>query len=74
MFAPNVVGTANAAAAAGAMPAAARRRPDAAAGGGRAHAGRERNLGWRVAMLVPGVLMLVMAFVYCPLHPGLPAR
>jgi NNP family nitrate/nitrite transporter-like MFS transporter len=65
MFAPNVVGTANATAAGWGN-----------AGGGATQAlmpliltailsfGVEKTLGWRVAMFVPGVLMLVMAFVY----------
>ncbi len=65
MFAPNVVGTANAAAAGWGN-----------AGGGATQAlmplvlaavlylGVDSALGWRVALLVPGVLMLVMAFVY----------
>src|SRR5262245_48702230 len=65
MFAPNVVGAANATAAGWGN-----------AGGGAAQAvmplivtalisfGLERSLGWRVAMLVPGALMLVMAVVY----------
>jgi NNP family nitrate/nitrite transporter-like MFS transporter len=65
MFAPNVVGTANAAAAGWGN-----------AGGGATQTlmplimlaivsfGVEQALGWRVALLVPGVLMLVMAFLY----------
>jgi len=65
MFGPKVVGTANAAAAGWGN-----------AGGGAAQAlmpllvgavvmlGVSETLGWRVALLVPGVLMLVMAFVY----------
>jgi len=65
MFAPNVVGTANAAAAGWGN-----------AGGGMAQAlmplllgavlmlGVDKALGWRVALLVPGVLMLVMAVIY----------
>jgi NNP family nitrate/nitrite transporter-like MFS transporter len=65
MFAPNVVGTANAAAAGWGN-----------AGGGATQAlmplilaavlylGIESAYGWRVALLVPGVLMLVMAFFY----------
>ena len=65
MFAPNVVGTANAAAAGWGNT-----------GGGAAQAlmplllgavvmlGVSESLGWRVALLVPGVLMLVMAAVY----------
>jgi len=65
MFAPNVVGTANAAAAGWGN-----------AGGGATQAfmplllaavlwlGVESALGWRVALLVPGVLMLVMAVLY----------
>jgi NNP family nitrate/nitrite transporter-like MFS transporter len=65
MFAPNVVGTANAAAAGWGN-----------SGGGAAQAlmpllmaavimlGVSSTLGWRVALLVPGVLMLIMAFVY----------
>ncbi|MEX1033833.1 MAG: MFS transporter [Cellvibrionaceae bacterium] len=65
MFAPNVVGTANATAAGWGN-----------AGGGAAQAimplvlaavvmlGVSETLGWRVALLVPGVLMLIMAFVY----------
>lgn len=74
MFAPNVVGTANAAAAGWGN-----------AGGGATQAlmplilaailylGAESAFGWRIALLVPGVLMLVMAFFYwrhtqdCPL-------
>ncbi len=65
MFGPKVVGTANAAAAGWGN-----------AGGGAAQAlmpllvgavvmlGVSEKLGWRVALLVPGVLMLVMAGVY----------
>ncbi|NHZ66506.1 MFS transporter [Massilia genomosp. 1] len=65
MFAPNVVGTANAAAAGWGN-----------AGGGAAQAlmpllvgallmlGVSEALGWRVALLVPGVLMVVMAGLY----------
>lgn len=65
MFGPKVVGTANAAAAGWGN-----------AGGGAAQAlmpllvaavvmlGVNETAGWRVALLVPGVLMLVMAFVY----------
>jgi NNP family nitrate/nitrite transporter-like MFS transporter len=65
MFAPNVVGTANAAAAGWGNT-----------GGGAAQAlmpllmaavimlGVSETLGWRVALLVPGVLMLIMAGVY----------
>jgi NNP family nitrate/nitrite transporter-like MFS transporter len=65
MFAPKVVGTANAAAAGWGN-----------SGGGAAQAlmpllmaavvmlGVSESLGWRVALLVPGVMMLVMAFVY----------
>ncbi|MEC5162603.1 MULTISPECIES: MFS transporter [unclassified Janthinobacterium] len=65
MFASNVVGTANAAAAGWGN-----------AGGGAAQAlmpllmgalimlGVSETLGWRVALLVPGVLMLVMAVLY----------
>ncbi len=65
MFAPNVVGTANATAAGWGN-----------AGGGATQAlmplivtalvslGVEQQLGWRAALLVPGVLMLVMAALY----------
>ncbi|MDB5918699.1 MAG: transporter [Massilia sp.] len=65
MFAPNVVGTANAAAAGWGNT-----------GGGAAQAlmpllmaavvmlGVSSTLGWRVALLVPGVFMLIMAAVY----------
>ena len=65
MFAPNVVGTANAAAAGWGN-----------AGGGAAQAimpllmaamimlGVSETLGWRAALLVPGVLMVIMAGVY----------
>ena len=65
MFAPNVVGTANAAAAGWGN-----------AGGGATQAlmplilaallslGVEAAFGWRIALLVPGVLMLVMALLY----------
>ncbi|MES2742967.1 MAG: MFS transporter [Pseudomonadota bacterium] len=65
MFAPKVVGTANAAAAGWGNT-----------GGGAAQAlmpllvgavlmlGVSQSMGWRVALLVPGVLMLVMAAVY----------
>lgn len=65
MFAPNVVGTANATAAGWGN-----------AGGGATQAimpllfaallsfGIERSLGWRVALIVPGVLMLLMAAIY----------
>lgn len=65
MFASNIVGTANATAAGWGN-----------AGGGATQAvmpliltallsfGIERALGWRIALFVPGVLMLAMAFVY----------
>jgi MFS transporter, NNP family, nitrate/nitrite transporter len=65
MFAPNVVGTANATAAGWGN-----------AGGGATQAimpllvtalismGVEQSMGWRAALLVPGVLMLVMAVLY----------
>ncbi|MGQ0620235.1 MAG: MFS transporter [Panacagrimonas sp.] len=65
MFAPNVVGTANAAAAGWGN-----------AGGGATQAlmpliltavislGVEQVFGWRIALLVPGVLMVVMAVLY----------
>ena len=65
MFAPNVVGTANAAAAGWGN-----------AGGGATQTlmplilavivslGVEQTFGWRMALLVPGVLMLIMSFVY----------
>jgi NNP family nitrate/nitrite transporter-like MFS transporter len=65
MFAPNVVGTANAAAAGWGNT-----------GGGAAQAsmplllaallmmGVSQTMGWRLALLVPGVLMLIMAAVY----------
>jgi MFS transporter, NNP family, nitrate/nitrite transporter len=65
MFAPNVVGTANATAAGWGN-----------AGGGATQTimplvlaailtlGAEHSFGWRIALLVPGLLMLVMAFVY----------
>ncbi|HKQ15593.1 MAG TPA: MFS transporter [Steroidobacteraceae bacterium] len=65
MFAPNVVGTANATAAGWGN-----------AGGGATQAlmpllfaallsfGVEHTLGWRIALIVPGVLMLVMAVIY----------
>lgn len=65
MFAPNVVGTANAAAAGWGN-----------AGGGVAQGlmplllgavlflGVDHTLGWRIALVVPGVLMLIMAVVY----------
>ena len=65
MFAPNVVGTASATAAGWGN-----------AGGGATQAvmpllltallsfGIERALGWRIALFVPGLLMLVMAFIY----------
>ncbi len=65
MFAPNVVGTANAAAAGWGN-----------AGGGAAQAlmpllmgamimlGVSSSMGWRAALVVPGVLMLIMAAVY----------
>ncbi len=65
MFAPNVVGTANAAAAGWGN-----------AGGGAAQAvmpllmtaivmaGVSQSLGWRLALVVPGVMMLIMAVVY----------
>jgi NNP family nitrate/nitrite transporter-like MFS transporter len=65
MFAPNVVGTANAAAAGWGN-----------SGGGATQSlmplilaalvtlGVEQALGWRLALLVPGVLMLIMAVLY----------
>ena len=65
MFAPNVVGTANAAAAGWGN-----------SGGGATQAlmplilaavlylGADQAFGWRIALLVPGILMLVMAVLY----------
>lgn len=65
MFAPNVVGTANAAAAGWGN-----------AGGGATQAmmplilaaligfGVEKSFGWRAALFVPGILMLIMAVLY----------
>ena len=65
MFAPNIVGTANATAAGWGN-----------AGGGATQAimpllfaallsfGIERSLGWRLALIVPGALMLIMAVIY----------
>ena len=65
MFAPNIVGTANATAAGWGN-----------AGGGATQSlmplilaaivllGIEQSLGWRIALLVPGVLMLMMAVLY----------
>jgi NNP family nitrate/nitrite transporter-like MFS transporter len=74
MFAPKVVGTANAAAAGWGN-----------AGGGAAQAamplllgalvmaGVSETLGWRIALLVPGVAMLVMAVVYWRFTQDCPA-
>ena len=74
MFAPKVVGTANAAAAGWGN-----------AGGGAAQAlmpllvaavvmlGVSETAGWRVALLVPGVLMIVMAFLYWNFTQDCPA-
>jgi NNP family nitrate/nitrite transporter-like MFS transporter len=73
MFAPNIVGTANATAAGWGN-----------AGGGATQAfmplllaallsfGLERSLGWRVALIVPGALMLIMAVVYYRLAKDTP--
>jgi NNP family nitrate/nitrite transporter-like MFS transporter len=73
MFAPNVVGTANATSAGWGN-----------AGGGATQAlmplilaaivsvGVEQALGWRLAMFVPGVLMLVMAVLYYRLAKDTP--
>ena len=74
MFGPKVVGTANAAAAGWGN-----------AGGGAAQAlmpllvaalimlGVSESLGWRVALVVPGVLMIIMAFVYWNFTQDCPA-
>ncbi|MES2019061.1 MAG: MFS transporter [Pseudomonadota bacterium] len=74
MFGPKVVGTANAAAAGWGN-----------AGGGAAQAlmpllvgavvmlGVNEKLGWRVALLVPGVLMIIMAAVYWKFTQDCPA-
>lgn len=74
MFASNVVGTANATTAGWGN-----------AGGGATQAimplilgavvylGVEQAMGWRVALLVPGVLMLVMAFLYWKYTQDCPA-
>jgi NNP family nitrate/nitrite transporter-like MFS transporter len=73
MFAPNVVGTANAASAGWGN-----------AGGGVTQSvmpwvlaavlalGLEQSVGWRVSMLVPGVLMLVVAALYWKLTQDCP--
>lgn len=65
MFAPNVVGTANAATAGWGN-----------AGGGATQAlmplivaaivslGVEQSMGWRIAMFVPGIMMLIMSVIY----------
>ncbi|MGQ0699805.1 MAG: MFS transporter [Panacagrimonas sp.] len=74
MFAPNVVGTANAAAAGWGN-----------SGGGATQSlmplvlaalvslGVEQAFGWRIALLVPGVLMLVMAVLYWKYTQDCPA-
>jgi NNP family nitrate/nitrite transporter-like MFS transporter len=74
MFAPNVVGTANATAAGWGN-----------AGGGATQAampliaaalitlGVEQSFGWRAAMFVPGVLMLIMSVVYYKYADDTPA-
>ena len=74
MFGPKVVGTANAAAAGWGN-----------AGGGAAQAlmpllmtaviflGVSESMGWRVALLVPGVLMIVMSFLYWKFTQDCPA-
>lgn len=74
MFAPNVVGTANAAAAGWGN-----------AGGGATQAimplilaavlymGAESAFGWRIALLVPGVLMVVMGVLYWKFTQDCPA-
>jgi NNP family nitrate/nitrite transporter-like MFS transporter len=73
MFAPNVVGTANAAAAGWGN-----------AGGGVTQSlmplvltavlslGVEKSMGWRLSMIVPGVLMLVVAVMYWKLTQDCP--
>lgn len=73
MFAPNVVGTANAASAGWGN-----------AGGGATQAimplilaaivmfGVEQALGWRIALLVPGVLMLIVGIMYWKLTQDCP--
>jgi NNP family nitrate/nitrite transporter-like MFS transporter len=73
MFAPNVVGTANAASAGWGN-----------AGGGVTQSvmpwvlagfvglGLAPNMGWRVSMIVPGVLMLIVAFLYWRLTQDCP--
>lgn len=74
MFAPNIVGTANATAAGWGN-----------AGGGAAQSimplmfafflavGLEKGMSWRVALFVPGILMLVMAVVYYRFAKDTPA-
>ena len=74
MFAPNVVGTANAAAAGWGN-----------AGGGVTQSmmpiilaaivgmGVSQTMGWRLAMIVPGVLMLIVAFCYWKFTQDTPA-
>jgi NNP family nitrate/nitrite transporter-like MFS transporter len=64
MFAPKVVGTANAAAAGWGNAGGGGASGHAAADGRHGDAGRRRRLGWRAALIVPGVLMIIMAGVY----------
>ena len=73
MFAPNVVGTANAAAAGWGN-----------AGGGATQAlmplllgaivmfGVEQTMGWRVALIVPGVMMVIVGILYWKLTQDCP--
>jgi NNP family nitrate/nitrite transporter-like MFS transporter len=65
MFAPNVVGTANAAAAGwGNAGGGATQAIMPLILAGMLYLGAEQVWGWRLALLVPGVLMLVMGFLY----------
>ncbi|MES2118075.1 MAG: MFS transporter [Pseudomonadota bacterium] len=65
MFAPKVVGTANAAAAGwGNAGGGAAQAAMPLLMGAMVMAGVSETMGWRAALMVPGVLMLVMAVVY----------
>jgi NNP family nitrate/nitrite transporter-like MFS transporter len=65
MFAPNVVGTANAAAAGwGNAGGGAAQALMPLVVGGMVMLGVNEAAGWRAALVVPGVLMLIMAVVY----------
>ena len=72
MFAPNVVGTANAAAGWGNAGGGATQAPMPLLLGAIVMFGVEQTMGWRIALIVPGVMMVIVGVLYWKLTQDCP--